>query len=79
MSMRVEFAAFDKGKRFGGVDEVKFSGSWDDPFIIRDRLAYWVYPQVMPAPREVPAQLWENGQPRGIFEIEENWGKEALA
>ena len=33
----------------------------------------------MPAPREVPAQLWINGQPRGIFEIEEVWGKEALA
>ena len=79
MSMRVEFAGFDKGKRFGGVDEVKLSGSWDDPFIIRDRLAYWVYRQVMPAPREVPAQLWVNGQPRGIFEIEEIWGKEALA
>ena len=32
----------------------------------------------MPAPREVPAQVWVNGQPRGIFEIEEIWGKEAL-
>jgi len=79
MSMRVEFAAFDKGKRMGGFDEIKLSGSWDDPFIIRDRLAYWLYRQVMPAPREVPAQLWINGQPRGIFEIEEIWGKEALA
>ena len=78
MSMRVEFAAFDKGKRMGGLDEIKLSGSWDDPFIVRDRLAYWVYRQVMPAPREVPTQLWINGQPRGIFEIEEIWGKEAL-
>ena len=79
MSMRVEFAGFDKGKRMGGFDEIKLSGSWDDPFIVRDRLAYWLYRQVMPAPREVPAQLWINGQPRGIFEIEEVWGKEALA
>jgi spore coat protein CotH len=79
MSMRIEFDAFDKGKRMGGVDEVKLSGSWDDPFIVRDRLAYWVYRQVMPAPRETAAQIWVNGQPRGVFEIEEVWGKEALA
>ena len=33
----------------------------------------------MPAPRETAAQLWVNGQPRGVFEIEEVWGKESLA
>ena len=79
MSMRIQFDAFDMGKRMGGVDEVKLSGSWDDPFIVRDRLAYWVYRQVMPAPRETAAQVWVNGQPRGVFELEEVWGKEALA
>jgi spore coat protein CotH len=78
MSMRIEFDAFDQGKKMGGVDEIKLSGSWDDPFIVRDRLAYWVYRQVMPAPRETAAQVWINGQPRGIFELEEVWGKEAL-
>ena len=79
MSMRIEFDAIDAGKRMGGVDEIKLSGSWDDPFIVRDRLAYWVYRQVMPAPRETAAQVWINGQPRGVFELEEVWGKEALA
>jgi len=78
MSMRIEFDAFAMGKKMGGVDEIKLSGSWDDPFIVRDRLGYWVYRQVMPAPRETAAQVWVNGQPRGIFEIEEVWGKEAL-
>jgi len=78
MSMRVQFDAFAMGKKMGGVDEIKLSGSWDDPFIVRDRLAYWVYRQVMPAPRETAAQVWVNGQPRGVFEIEEVWGKEAL-
>jgi hypothetical protein len=79
MSMRIEFDAFTQGRKMGGFDEIKLSGSWDDPFIVRDRLAYWVYRQVMPAPRETAAQLWVNGQPRGVFEIEEIWGKEALA
>jgi hypothetical protein len=78
MSMRIEFDAFTKGQKMGGVDEIKLSGSWDDPFIVRDRLAYWVYRQVMPAPRETASQLWVNGQPRGVFEIEEVWGKESL-
>jgi hypothetical protein len=78
MSMRVEFDAYEK-KKMGGFDEIKLTGSWDDPFIVRDRLAYWCYRQVMPAPREVPATLRVNGQERGIFQIEEIWGKEALA
>jgi hypothetical protein len=78
MSMRVEFDAFES-KKMGGFDEIKLSGSWDDPFLIRDRLAYWCYRQVMPAPREVAARLWVNGAPRGIFEIEEIWGRESLA
>lgn len=78
MSMRVEFGAFEK-KRLGRQDEVKLTGSWDDPFLVRDRLGYWCYSQVMPAPREVPARMWVNGQNRGIFQIEEIWGKEAVA
>jgi spore coat protein CotH len=78
MSIRLEFDAF-QSKRMGGFDEVKLSGSWDDPFIARDRLAYWVYGQVMPAPREVPARLTVNGEDRGIFQIEEIWGRESLA
>ena len=34
MSMRIQFDAFDTGKKMGGVDEIKLSGSWDDPFIV---------------------------------------------
>jgi spore coat protein H len=78
MSMRVEFDAIEANKRVGGFDEIKLTGSWDDPFIVRDRLGYWVYRQVMHAPRIVAAHLAVNGQDRGIYEIEEVWGKEAL-
>jgi spore coat protein CotH len=79
MSMHIKFGGIEKGKRMGGLDEVKLSGSWDDAFISRDRLGYWAYRQVIPAPREVAAQLWINDQPRGVYEIEEIWDKEALA
>jgi hypothetical protein len=78
MSMRVEFDAIEDNKRMGGFDEIKLTGSWDDPFIVRDRLGYWVYRQVMHAPRIVPTRLAVNGQDRGIYEIEEVWGKESL-
>lgn len=78
MSMRVEFDAVEDNKRMGGFDEIKLTGSWDDPFIVRDRLGYWVYRQVMHAPRIVPTRLAVNGQDRGIYEIEEIWGKESL-
>ena len=68
-----------EGKKLGGVDEIKLSGSWDDPFLIRDRLAYWYYRQIMPAPREVAARLWCQRRAPGHFEIEEIWGRETLS
>lgn len=78
ISMRVDLDAFDRNKKLGGFDSIKLTGSWDDPFLIRDQLAYWYYRQFMPAPREVSAQLWVNGQSRGAYEIEEVWSKESL-
>jgi hypothetical protein len=78
ISMRVDFDAFDKKKELGGLESIKLTGSWDDPFLIRDQLAYWYYRQFMPAPREVTTQLWVNGQLRGAYEIEEIWSKRAL-
>jgi hypothetical protein len=78
ISMRVDFDAFDQTKKLGGFDSIKLTGSWDDPFVIRDQLAYWYYRQFMPSPREVSAELWVNGETRGAFEIEEIWSKESL-
>jgi len=78
ISLRVDLDAFDSTKKLGGFDSIKLTGSWDDPFLIRDQLAYWYYRQVMPAPREVSTQLWVNGQSRGAYQIEEIWSKESL-
>lgn len=78
MSMRLEFDAYTAGKELGGYEEIKLSGSWDDPFIVRDRLAYWFFRQFMPAPREVATVLYVNGEARGAFEIEEIWSHHAL-
>lgn len=78
MSMRVQFDAFRDGMKVGGVDGIKLSGSWDDPFVVRDRLAYWYFRQFMPTPREVAATLIVNGAANGAYEIEERWDRDAI-
>gem|GEM_PF-5405163 len=78
MSVRVDFDAFDDTKKLGGYKSLKLSGAWDDPFVVRDQLAYWVYRHFMPAPREVSTELVVNGMSRGAFELEEIWEKQSL-
>jgi hypothetical protein len=78
MSVRVQFDAFRDGAQLGGFDSIKLSGSWDDPFIFRDRLAYWYFAQFMPAPREVATQLVVNGVSKGAYEIEQHWDRAAV-
>jgi spore coat protein CotH len=46
--------------------------------VVRDRLAYWYFRQLMPAPREVAATLLVNDAPNGAFEIEERWDRDAV-
>jgi hypothetical protein len=78
MSMRVQFDAFREGMSVGGVDGVKLSGAWDDPFVFRDRLAYWYFRQKMPAPRQTAAVLTVNDHSTGSYEIEERWDRDAV-
>jgi hypothetical protein len=78
MSLRIQFDAFRDGMKVGGVDGVKLSGAWDDPFVFRDRLAYWYLAQRMPTPRETAAVLWVNDQNTGAYEIEERWDHDAI-
>ena len=78
MSVRVQFDAFRDGAQLGGFDSMKLSGSWDDPFIFRDRLAYWYFAQFMPAPREVATELVVNGVSKGAYEIEQHWDRAAV-
>ena len=78
MSMRVQFDAFRDGMKVGGVDGIKLSGAWDDPFVFRDRLAYWYLAQRMPTPRETAAVLLVNEENTGAYEIEERWDRDAI-
>ena len=78
MSIRIDFDAFEDKKKLGGYKSLKVSGAWDDPFVLRDQLAYWYYRHFMPAPREVSTELVINGSSRGVFELEEIWEKQSL-
>lgn len=78
MSVRVQFNSFTPGAQLGGYDSIKLSGSWDDPFVFRDRLAYWYFSQFMPSPKEVAAELVVNGVSKGAYEIEEHWDRTAI-
>jgi len=78
MSVRVQFDAFRDGAQLGGFDSLKLSGSWDDPLIFRDRLAYWYFAQLTPTPREVATELIVNGESKGAFEIEQHWDRKSI-
>jgi spore coat protein H len=77
MSMRLKFDAFED-KKFLGQEELKLDGFFSDPSMIRDRVSYWVYRFVMPAPRSVHCRLFVNGEFRGLYGVEEVWDDESI-
>jgi spore coat protein H len=77
-SMRIKFDAFPDQGKFGGIDVLKLKGSYDDTSMLRDRLAYFVFGKVMPAPREAHVRVVVNGELRGLYAVVEVWESEAL-
>ena len=61
MSVRIKFDAFAGRGKFGGLDELKLKGQWDDPSMMRDGLAKFVYRAVVPTGEEAYARLVVNG------------------
>jgi len=78
MSVRVKFDAFPNHGTFGGIKELKLKGQWDDTSMMRDRLAYFVYRSIIPAPREGDAHLVVNGDPRGLYAVVQVWNRESI-
>jgi spore coat protein CotH len=77
MSVRIGFDSFKKGK-FGGLDEMKLKGQWDDPSMMRDGLAKFVYRSVVPTGAEAYARLVVNGDLRGLYCVLEMWNAESV-
>jgi spore coat protein CotH len=78
MSIRIKFDAFPGRGKFGGIDELKLKGQWDDPSMMRDGLAKFVYRAAVPTGDEAYARLTVNGDLRGLYAVIEGWNKEAL-
>ena len=61
MSIRIKFDAFDGNGKFGGYGDVNVKGEYDDGSMMRERLAFFVFGALMPAPKAAHATLTVNG------------------
>jgi hypothetical protein len=77
MSVRLKFDAFPGRGEFGGIKELKLKGQFDDPSMMRDKLAYFVYAGVIPTPHEADARVTVNGELRGLYAIVQMWNGES--
>ncbi len=78
MSVRIRFDAFANQGKFGGVDVMKLKGQFGDDSLIRDRISFFVFRKVMPAPKEAHGRLVVNGDLRGLYAVVEVWESDAL-
>jgi spore coat protein CotH len=78
MSVRIRFDAFPNTGKFGGVDVLKLKGQMGDQSLIRDRISFFVFRKVMPAPQEAHARLTVNGDLRGLYAVVQTWESDAI-
>jgi len=77
-SIRVKLDAFGHGK-FAGLKEINIKGEYDDYSMMRERLAYFVFRQVLPTPQAAHVRLMVNGAVRGLYTIREVWDADSIA
>lgn len=78
MSMRISFSSFPEHGRFGGLEELKLKGQWDDGSMMRDRLSSFVYRAAGFAPREAHARVVVNGELRGVYAVVQLWNRQSI-
>jgi len=79
MSLRVKFDAFEGNGKFGGYGDVNVKGEYDDGSMMRERLAFFVFAQLMPTPKTAHTTLTVNGDSRGVFTLREDWDEDAIS
>jgi len=77
-SIRIKFDAFDGRGKFGGYSDVNVKGEYDDDSMMRERLAMFLFAQLMPAPKLAHARMVVNGNLRGLFTLREDWDTTSL-
>jgi hypothetical protein len=68
LSLKLEFDAQDPERRFAGLKRLNLHAEASDPTKLHELLAYRTFRDAgVPAPRTAPAQVFINGQPRGLY------------
>ncbi len=79
MSIRIKFDAFDGMGAFGGYEGINVKGEYDDGSMMRERLALFVFGQLIPAPKTAHSVLVVNGDSRGVYTLRQDWDSTSIA
>ena len=68
----VEFARYTTGQKFLGLSAIVLRNGWQDPSLIRNKLAFTMFEQLgLSAPRESFCKLFINNEYMGVYTITE--------
>ena len=77
--LRVDFNRYSAGQEFLGLKSLVLDNFLQDPSMIRERVAMLLFEEMgIPAPREVHARLFVNGEYVGLYAIVESVDKHFL-
>jgi len=65
--LKVKFNKYRKGQTVYGIKEITFSNCVKDPSFLREKLAYDIAREIMPAPRAVYANIYVDGALIGLY------------
>lgn len=70
LGLRVDFNRFTTGQRFLGLTAVVLDNLWQDPSMVRERLAMKLFARAgLPAPREAFVRVFINDEYEGVYAV----------
>jgi spore coat protein CotH len=78
-ALRIDFNRYVSGQEFLGLKSLSLDNLWQDPSMIRERLAMLVFARMgLPAPRETHARVFVSGEFAGVYGVIETIDKAFL-
>jgi spore coat protein CotH len=72
LGLRIDFNRYASGQRFVGHKALVLDNLWQDPSLVRERVAMALYDRMgLPAPREVFVRVFVNGTYEGLYALVE--------
>lgn len=79
LGLRLDFNHYASGQRFAGHKALVLDNLWQDPTLVRERLALRLYEAMgVPAPREVFVRVFVNGAYEGLYALVEEINAQML-